>query len=270
MAPGVGAAGAHRLADREEDDPCRAEGEVGQGGERNPRDRRQRHPRRDLAHHADAVRGEVQGRNRQDPQHEHDQRPGHARRDPAQDQDHGQRHQADRERVGVGVRQLADQLDDLLRQRAAQARHAQDLGQLADDDRDREPSDEARHDGLGEEVRDEPELREPGRDEDHADHQREGGRERQVARRVAPRQADDDRGGHHGHGGAGGHLEVAARPEDRVDGEGREGGHQPQLGRHAGQPRVGEGHRDHHAPRGQGGGEVAPAATPAGTSGASA
>jgi hypothetical protein len=55
---------------------------------------------------------------------------------------------------------------------------SEQLRQLPDDDRERQPNDEPLQDGLGDEVREEAEAEQPGDEGDDPDHQPERGRER--------------------------------------------------------------------------------------------
>ena len=178
--------------------------------------------------------------------------PGIFREIAPQHEDEGQGAGPDREGPRVGVGQVVDQDLDLLDRAVTAAGHAEELRQLADDDRDRQAEDEPGDDGLGEEVGDEAEANDPGRQEDRPDHQREARGQREVAVRVAARERADDRGGHDRHRRARRDLEMAARAEDRVGGEGGERRDQPVLGRHAREGRVGHGHGHHDAPRGEG------------------
>ena len=235
------------------DGPEDQHGDRGDGRDREP-DRRQ--PGRDLAHDAHALVLQVEHGHRDQPQHQRDQRARDPPRDQAQDEDQRQRHEADRERVRVGVRQLGDELAQLVGDGAAHRRHAEQLGQLPHDDRDREAEDEPGHHRLGEEVGDEAEPRHAGGEQEHADGHGQGRRQHQVQRRIAAGQVDDDRRRHDRHRRAGGDLEVAARAEHGVDRHGRERRRQADLGRDARQPRVGERDRHHHDPRGQRGDQV--------------
>ena len=120
------------------------------------------------------------------PSDEHDQRPRHTPREPAQQQDDRDRGQPDGER-GTGSCPAGT------RSAGRPARGTTPTGpgprapsDLADDHRDRQPDDEPGHDRLGQEVRDEPQAGQAGDDEQPADDQGEGGRQREVGRRVAP------------------------------------------------------------------------------------
>ena len=70
--------------------------------------------------------------------------PGILPGDRAEHEDDREGAEADRQRPRVRVRDLADEVGELLQRPVAAARHAEDLRQLADDDRDREAEDEAR------------------------------------------------------------------------------------------------------------------------------
>ena len=66
-----------------------------------------------------------------------------------------------------------DERVDLIDQAVCVGREAEQLRQLADQDRERETVHVADLRGLGEQIRNEPELRHPRRDHEHAHQQRQ-------------------------------------------------------------------------------------------------
>jgi hypothetical protein len=248
--------GADRFPDREKDDSAGAreqerEVEEPDRGQARGRDRRFHGP-----DHVDAVEPQVEHGNRGDPDDDRDQRGGESRPDPAHQEDERERGAAHRERPAVRLRDGEDHRRELLERARPAGLEPEQLGQLADDDRDREPDHEARDDGCREEIGDEPETCQPGKHEDRTDHQREPRGQLEVPPRVAGRERADQRRGHDRHRRAGRHLEVAAGPEHGVREQGGERGDEAELSGDPSERGVAHRDRDHDGPRRQSGDQI--------------
>jgi hypothetical protein len=133
----------------------------------------QRHGGGHLTHDRAAVRGKIQEGRGDDAQDEHDERSRDPRQPSPQHGEDDQRGHAHRERPAVGVRELCHQAGELLERVVPTARDPEQLGQLANDDRDGQPDHESGDHGLGQELGQEPEPQEPGHEQRAADHQGE-------------------------------------------------------------------------------------------------
>ena len=96
------------------------------------------------------------------PSSDGDERARDGRRDPPQPEHERERAGADRERQRVGLAEVADDVPELLEEVALAVVDPQQLRHLADDDREREPDDEALQHRLGDERREEAEPQEAG------------------------------------------------------------------------------------------------------------
>ena len=117
----------------------------------------------DVADDRDAVLVEVEQLDRGDPEQHGDER---ARARPARlsfrPRTSGERGDADEQRQPARVAELAEQVPELLEEVALALLDAEQLGQLPDDDRQRQADDEALQHRLGDEVRQEAEPQQPG------------------------------------------------------------------------------------------------------------
>src|SRR4029079_12387650 len=113
-----------------------------------------------------------------------DQRARDDRQEPPEADQDRQRDQPDRQGPPVGLAEVPDQIPDLLEEVAATALDAEQLGQLARDDRERQADDEALEDGLRDEIGDEPQPQEARDHGDDAGSDRE--RRRQGDELAAP------------------------------------------------------------------------------------
>ena len=86
---------------------------------------------------------------------------GHPGGEPRQDEQHDEHGDADEQRGGVGLVQALDELLDLVEEAVGVGREAEELRQLADDDRDAQAVHVADLHLLGEQVGDEAELAQP-------------------------------------------------------------------------------------------------------------
>jgi hypothetical protein len=110
-------------------------------------------PRVDVTDDRDAVVGEVEQLHGDDPEQDRNQRGGHRRCVALEGEHHDQRSHADYDSVAADVVELSDEVPEPLEEVALAAAHAHELGQLADDDRQRHADDEPLEDWLGDEVR---------------------------------------------------------------------------------------------------------------------
>ncbi len=132
---------------------------------------------------------------------------------------------------------------------AALEGQAEELGQLADDDQDSDPADEADQHGAGEELRDEAEPERAGDHEHDPGQEGEGGEEHGVLlRRERGCDGGDRRGCSDRDGRARTDVELTARAEDGVEHARRERSREPRLGGSAGEGRIGDSLRDEHCP----------------------
>src|SRR5580704_12755513 len=95
-------------------------------------------------------------------------------------EDDRERERADEQRRALRIAEMDDDVPQLLEEVARALLDAEQLGDLTDDDRQRQPDDEALDDGLGDEAREEPQTQEAGQERGEAgrDRQRSGGRHR--------------------------------------------------------------------------------------------
>ena len=121
-------------------------------------------PLGERAHQRDAVVGQVEHRRRGDRDDDRDQHAGHLRQPATEREDQRQADQADRDRRAdrLARREPVDERVRLVDQSVGVGREAEQLRQLADQDRQRQPVHVADLGRLGEQVGDEPELRDPG------------------------------------------------------------------------------------------------------------
>jgi hypothetical protein len=102
---------------------------------------------------------------------------GNPRGEAGATQDDPEAEQPDREGPGVGLREAAEDPGDVADEALRIDREAEQLGQLADDDRDRQPGQVAHPDRHRQQVGDETQAADPGGDADRPDHQCEHPRE---------------------------------------------------------------------------------------------
>ncbi len=108
--------------------------------------------------------------------------------DPRQHEEHDEHSDADRERLPDRLIEVAEELLQLFEERVGVGREPEELRQLADDDRDRQPVHVADLHLARQQVGDEAEPREPGDDLDDPDEEGEHPGELDRPRRAG---ADD-------------------------------------------------------------------------------
>ena len=161
------------------------------------------------------------------------------------------------ERPAVGVAEVGDDSPQLLEEVALLLLDAEQLGHLADDDRQGEADDEPLEHRLGDEVGEEPEAQQSGAERQHPGHQGEHAGERQHLVGPAGREVGDRRRRQRGGGRHRADDEVAGAAEGGVEDQRRRRGVEADDRRHAGDRRVGERLGDEHRPHGEPGDEVA-------------
>ena len=195
---------------------------------------------RQLPDHVDAVAREVEGRAHGDAEEEHHEPSGNLPEPPLAGEQDGERCGTDEERRTVRLVQMGDQVVQLVDRVPVDALDPEELWQLLDGDEDREAEHEALDDRLREELRDEPEPEEAGKQEEPAAEEDHRGGVDEVLRGARGVQRDDRRGEQHRRRRGAGRDDVAARPEDRIGGERDQERVEPCLGREAGETGVGD------------------------------
>ena len=118
----------------------------------------------DRADDVDALLVEVQERDRADAEADGHERPRDDRCELLEADDDGQRQESDHQRRDAGRPEAAEEPDDLLEEVALDLVDAEQLRQLAHDDRQRETDDEALQHRLRDEAREEAETEQAGDD----------------------------------------------------------------------------------------------------------
>jgi hypothetical protein len=116
----------------------------------------------------------VQELDRDDAKQHRDERSGYHRSQTAKRQDDSERECADEQRRALGVAQMDDDVPQLLEEVAAALLDAEELRDLANDDRRRQPDDEALDHRLGDEARHEPQAQDTGQQRSQAGGDRQG------------------------------------------------------------------------------------------------
>ena len=137
------------------------------------REARDRDPGRHVADDGDAREPEGRARREPDPDDQRHEGTRDTWRDPPEDEDADDRADAERRRVSVEVVEAPDDGVDLLEDRAADGRDAEEGRDLADGDDHRQSDDEPGHHGRGQELRQEPEPGRAGDDQDRSDDERQ-------------------------------------------------------------------------------------------------
>ena len=164
-----------------------------------------------------------------------------------------------RDGVGVDVPEMAPDVEqDPVQRQAAGHLQAEEVLQLAGGDQHPRPGRESHDDGMGDEVDEGAEPREPHHELDRADHEGQGEGELDVGpgarlgERAQGREQDDRRGG------GGPRDELARRAEQRRDDRGHHRRVQPVLRRHPRDRREGHPLGQHHDGAGDRGEDVGP------------
>ncbi len=157
-APGEAARGRDRVTDGDERDPQRGGEQQRDVGRRHGRQRRPREALREHPDHGNPVRREVEHHRQPDRDHDGDEDAGCPRRHPHETQDDAEAQQADAERPGVRLVEALDEGHRFGDEPARVGAEPEQLGQLADEDHDRETRQVAGPDRVREQVGDEAEL----------------------------------------------------------------------------------------------------------------
>jgi hypothetical protein len=159
VVPGrVGLGRAQALGEADQHHPGRGRGQlqvVGRGHVRGPQ---RRQPAVDLPDDRHAVGVQVEHGHGGDPEEDGDQRPGHGRGQAPQPQHQGQRGQADGQGGQAGLAEVGEQAPDPLEEVPAAPLDAEQVRELAGDDGQGEPDDEALEHRLGDEAGQEPQA----------------------------------------------------------------------------------------------------------------
>jgi hypothetical protein len=243
LASGEGRCRRHGVRERDDRDGERS-GE--QRRHVTPADSREREGRKALWEHADRVDAlglEVEQVDRHGGQHHDDEDTRDLGQQPVQEQDADQGTHAEEggRRVGLAVREPHHEGAHLVHQPVSIDGEPEELGQLTDDDGQRQPVHVADLGRLRQQVRDEPELGQPGDHHHHADQHRQQRGERNGSRGVAAREHEggDRRRDHRAKGRVWAQHQHPGRPEDRVAEQAQDRGVEPGHGRQPGQLRVG-------------------------------
>ena len=246
------------LAVRDEEHPDGRQHHRQVGLQRDGRERERGQALRQRAHHLDTLGAlEVQPLADQDRREEHHQSSRELRVDAWHPEQHGDARGADREGGPVGLGELPDDPEQLLHGVALGLLHAEELVQLPDGHEEGQAHDEAVHDRLGQELRDEPQAQHPGAQE----HQPGDQHERRRARTIGPRVVGvSGRGDHRGRdrgrqqrcrGGGRTDRQVPRGAHQRVDRQRHDQRVEARLRGQARDAGVGHALRDEQAPQGQ-------------------
>jgi hypothetical protein len=130
---------------------------------------------------------EVEESNGKDSERDGDERSGNDGCPLLQNDDENERGEADEQGQAAGSAELRQEFPELLEEIALALLHTEKLGQLPDDDGQREPDDEPLQDRLGDEAREEAEAKQARDDREDPGHQpeRHGQRDELVRPCVA-------------------------------------------------------------------------------------
>ena len=234
--------------------------------EADGREGRGREPGGDRSDHGDPVPGQAEHRRRRGGTDDGEDDPGHPRAPAAAHEDHPEGCDADDERRDDSrtLSQAAHERVQLVVHTGRGRGEAEQLRELAHEHDDRDPVEEADADRLGEELGEDADPGEPGRDAEGAHQQREQAGERDGPGRIAVGTEErQQRGGDHGaERRVGAEHEEPRRPEERV---GEQGDHRRvQAGdrREPGERRVRHALRHEQDGQHQAGDDVLPRPTP--------
>ena len=180
----VGLGRAQSLREADQHHPGGGRGDVEVVREPDVGNAERRQPALDGAHDREPVLIEVEQVHGEDAAQHGDERAGHGGRLLLEPDDDDQGREADEERDPTRPAEVAQQGPELLEEVALALLDPEQLRDLADDDREREPDDEPLHHGLGDEAREEPQTEEPGGQRQDADGERH--RDRQLDVGVGP------------------------------------------------------------------------------------
>ena len=219
--------------------PTAAAASVARSAALRQRERGGGQPGRERPDRLHAVGGEVEGGRDHRRRHHGDEHGGDLLGDAGQAEQQGQGAEADEERRRVRLVEVREEGDDVVDEGVPLGREAEELGELADDDRDGQPVHVADLDLLGEQVGDEPELAEAQADLDEADHERQhAGHGDRAGRVVGHEQRRDGGEDERRDGRVRAEDQHARRPEQRVHDEAGDGRVEAGDRRQPGQLRV--------------------------------
>ena len=210
------------LGEPDEHDPDGGTGETEVLVQVDPaRESQLRQAGRDRSHDLDTLVVEVEHRDDENAEGDGDEGTGDQWQVPPEPEHEEQRQDPHEERRPVRPAEGGDQSPELLEEVAGGAVDAEQLGQLAHDDGQREADDEALEDRFGDEPREEAQPQQAG---DERDHSGDDGQRRGEGDVVAAAGVGDRRDGRRRESGGRGHRtddEVPRGPEHRVEHEGR-------------------------------------------------
>ena len=204
-----------------------------------------------------AVRREVEQDREGDRGDDGDEDARRPRRDAQEPQDDAEAEQADAERPGIGLVEVLDEGRRLGDQSAGVGAEPEQLGQLADEDHDRETRQVPGPDRVREEVGDEAELGQAGADGDQPDEDREHPGEGDRLLLVAGGERQDRRGDHGSERGVRAEHEDGRRSDEGVRDQADDRRVQPRDRRQARELRVGHPLRNEQRDEDDPGDEVA-------------
>ena len=213
-------------------------------------------PTGDLPDDGDPFVGQVEELDHNDPERHGHERSGDRRREATQSEDDGERRGADGERPCLGVAEVSDDSPQLLEEVALFLLDAEQLGNLADHDRQGEADDEPLEHWLGDEVGEKSEAQQSGSEGEQPGHQGEHTRERQHLVGTAGREVGHRRRRERGGGRHRSDDEMARTAERGVEDQRRRRGIEADHGRNTGDRRVGQRLGDEHRPHGEPGEQV--------------
>ena len=155
----------------------------------------------DGADHVDALGLQIGHSGDDQPGDDQDETPWHHLAHLGSDEQHDQGHHADGGGESVDLIDVLDDPADLVERAARHTRKAQEGGDLADDDHDRESEHEPADDRFGQELGDPPDPEHPGHQQEHTRDDRQRGDHGQRFGRVGHTPGRDDRSGQDRHGG---------------------------------------------------------------------
>ena len=234
------------------------------GRERHLRECQRGQPLRQRAHDLHAIVAvEIQRRAQCDGAEQHHQAGRDLLVPTRQQEEHCQRGGSHGKSDPVGLRQLLDDPQQLLHRVALRFGHPEELVELSHGDKNRQAGHEAVHHRFGQELGDEAQPRDPGRQKDQPGDQDEGRRVGLIGFRIGSggsgrrhQRRRHRRGEQRGRGRGGLHHQMARRAEYRVDEQGGQQRIEAGLRRQAGDARIGHRLRHHQSPQRQTGDDV--------------
>ena len=206
------------VGERHHGDGAAADHHLAEVGETDPRQRERRQALRQRTEHLHpGALVEAEHADRDRGAHDRDQEARDSL-EALEQQDRRQRAGADRERrpVGLAAQHRLGDLHEVAQRPGAVDRKAEQLGQLADQHRERDAVHVAVADRLGQQLGDESQAHRADQDAHQPRHHRHHARQGHGAHRVASRERQHDRENHRGERGIRPQHQDAARAEQRV------------------------------------------------------